>query len=87
MLGENGKYLDAQIKYVAGVIIMVEAPEETLPVITDKRKLCLRDDILSQLCAQSQTAWRMSKEAGRPREGLLFEHKNQLRQEVRTQHA
>ena len=79
---ENEEHLDAQIKHVAR--IMVETAEETLPVIQPGRKPRLRDDILSRLCAQSRTAWRVWKEAGRPREGLLFEQKNQLRREVRT---
>ena len=38
----------------------------------------MKDDVLSRLCAQSHAAWRVWKEAGSPREGLLFEQKNKL---------
>ena len=78
---ESGEHLDAHIKHVA--TLMVEAAEETLPVVQPRRKVRMKDDVLSRLCAQSRAAWRVWKEAGSPREGLLFEQKNKLRREVR----
>ena len=78
---ESGEHLDAHIKHVA--TLMVEAAEETLPVVQPRRKVRMKDDVLSRLCAQSCAAWRVWKEAGSPREGLLFEQRNKLRREVR----
>ena len=78
---ESGEHLDAHIKHIA--TLMVEAVEETLPVVQPRRKVWMKDDVLSRLCAQSHAAWRVWKEAGSPREGLLFEQKNKLRREVR----
>ena len=78
---ESGEHLDAHIKHLA--TLMVEAAEETLPVVQPRRKARMKDDVLSRLCAQSRAAWRVWKEAGSPWEGLLFEQMNKLRREVR----
>ena len=79
---EDRGQLDDQIKQVAG--LLVDTARETLPEVQSRRRVRMKDDILSRLCCQSRAAWRAWKEAGSPREGPLFEQKNQLRREVRT---
>ena len=54
---ESGEHLDAHIKHM--VTLMVEAVEETLPVVQPRRKVWMKDDVLSRLCAQSHAAWRV----------------------------
>ena len=51
---------------------LVSTAEKMLPVVKPRGKTKMRDDILSQLCVQSRTAWRTWKEAGSLREGILY---------------
>ena len=51
---------------------LISTAEKMLPVVKPRGKTKMRDDILSQLCAQSRTAWRTWKEAGSPKEGILY---------------
>jgi len=65
------------MKHVAS--LLVNTAEKILPTVKPRGKAKVRDDILSRLCAQSRTAWRALKEAGSPREGIVYEEKCRLR--------
>ena len=63
--------------------MLCDAAVKTLPHVQPRKPRRWKDDTLTVLCAQSQSAWRAWKEAGCPSEGSLFEEKCRLRRAVK----
>ena len=79
----NVEEINQDIMYVSRSI--QEAALSTLPLHkpAKKQKKWYSDNTLSNLCKQKKEAWDKWKEAGSPREGVLYEQKKALRDEVR----
>lgn len=66
---------------------MEQAAFATLPLVTSRKpneNLYIKDEALQDISRKSSTARRRWEDAGKPREGPLFERKKSLKKEVRA---
>ena len=79
---ESGEHLDAHIKHMA--TLMVEAAEETLPVVQPRRKVRMKDNVLqSSLCPKSRSLEGVDRRRQAVQGRSCCWQKNKLRREVR----
>ena len=79
----NVEKINEDIMYVSRSI--QEAALSTLPLHkpAKKQKKWYSDTMLSNLCKQKKDSWDKWKEAGCPKEGVLYEQRKALRDQVR----
>ena len=78
---ESAEQIDREVTHVAW--LLCDAARKTLPGVGGKRKTWYRDEELKLLCAQSKEVKRCWKEAGSPRDGVIYEQKIVLRRAIR----